>query len=397
MAAPPPPTPVHLIRAHSHPLSALFVSEDNERIYSGDASGRVVVTSTRSLRALVAWNPHSDGLLGLQEHRNQIITHARDNKIHVWALPPPPAPLQLGASAAVPDLPVPDLLYSLDVNALNYCRFSLLSSHHDAFLLAVPNLVESSLADVWSLPSKERLHAAIGKPTPGAPAPKDGRGGIIMSMSLLPPDVPSSPSSSQSSALRLLAAYESGAVKLWTYDASKNEGRSTSIEGIAWQCTWEAKAHVESTMAMAVSRDLSFALSISADHLIGKYDLSALEKDPTLKPEPHRTKHPGNGSLAIHDAGRVCAVGGWDGRIRLYSTKTFKPLGTLTYHKDSVQALAFAHAQLRETDGGPLPQEDVDDDEDMTSSEKRARARWLVSGGKDGRVAIWELVDFSRR
>jgi hypothetical protein len=27
-----------------------------------------------------------------------------------------------------------------------------------------------------------------------------------------------------------------------------------------------------------------------------------------------RTKHPGNGAVAFHDDGRVCAIGGWDGR-----------------------------------------------------------------------------------
>lgn len=28
----------------------------------------------------------------------------------------------------------------------------------------------------------------------------------------------------------------------------------------------------------------------------------------------HRTKNPGNGSVAIRDDGKVCAVGGWDGK-----------------------------------------------------------------------------------
>jgi hypothetical protein len=49
----------------------------------------------------------------------------------------------------VPDLPTPGLVYSMDVNALNYCRFSLLSlsSGEDsdpAALIALPNLVDSS-------------------------------------------------------------------------------------------------------------------------------------------------------------------------------------------------------------------------------------------------------------
>lgn len=80
-------------------------------------------------------------------------SHARDNKLHVWRLPIKRGPTSLGGSAALPGLPTPQLLYSLDVNALNYCRFSLLvlkrrdpsEPETGQALIAVPNLVESSL------------------------------------------------------------------------------------------------------------------------------------------------------------------------------------------------------------------------------------------------------------
>lgn len=35
-----------------------------------------------------------------------------------------------------------------------------------------------------------------------------------------------------------------------------------------------------------------------------------------------RTKHPGNGAVAFHDDGRVCAIGGWDGRCVPLPTNT---------------------------------------------------------------------------
>lgn len=87
-------------------------------------------------------------------------------------------------------------------------------------------------------------------------------------------------------------------------------------------------------------------------------------------------------------------------RIRLYSTKTFKQLGTLDYHKNGVQALTFA--RIDEGGSGVAPgwtgeggDEDEDEDDDgFSSSEIEARKRWLVAGGKDGRVSIWELMDF---
>ena len=81
-----------------------------------------------------------------------IRSHGRDNKLYAWTA--------VFASQAVADaaagvnVTAPTLLYSLDVNALNFCRFSLLplglhesspSSSRGSALVAVPNLVESSL------------------------------------------------------------------------------------------------------------------------------------------------------------------------------------------------------------------------------------------------------------
>jgi len=134
--------------------------------------------------------------------------------------------------------------------------------------------------------------------------------------------------------------------------------------------------------------------------------------------------------------------------VRLFSTKSFKPLGTLIYHKGAVQTLAFAHAcpsptrrhgqkgggdgagseegrrdpdvgtaDTSETDHsrsstGPVSGYDRDrddtvdrssssssddDDDEMSAEEKAHRSRWLVSGGKDGRVAVWALMDFNAR
>ena len=110
--------------------------------------------------------------------------------MHVWSRAEDVPDIRIGGAANVSDLPVPVLRQSMDVNALNFCRFSLLESTGDGnsgggALIALPNLVESSLvshcdddtsatgvcadvvcafhkADIWSLPSGERVHAAIG-------------------------------------------------------------------------------------------------------------------------------------------------------------------------------------------------------------------------------------------
>ncbi|KAG1718218.1 WD40-repeat-containing domain protein, partial [Suillus lakei] len=394
----PSPSPTHLLRSHSSAVSTLFISTDNERLYSGDGAGQVVVTSTRSLRPLASWKAHSDSVLGVEEWGSQIITHGRDNKIHVWIRPEESASIRQGP-ATLSDLSTPTICYSLDVNALNYCKFSFLEVSKQEGLLAVPNLVESALADIWSLPSRQRLHAAIGDSLDtSATTFSDGRSGsksgIIMSMHLFyaPSSAPSS--STSVNELRLLCAYEDGGIALRKRTAPENK---QTVEGRGWEVLWKSKLHVESVMAMAVSLDRTFALTVSADHLVGRYDLLQGASDGIA----FKTKHPGNGAIAIRGDGRVCAIGGWDGKVRLYSTKTFKLLGTLTHHKQGCQAVTFAcpmdppfgNAPLRED----LREDDSSDDEDeMTVEEKRARARWLIAGSADAKVSIWALMSFEK-
>jgi hypothetical protein len=89
-----------------------------------------------------------------------------------------------------------------------------------------------------------------------------------------------------------------------------------------------------SVMAMKVSRSNDFALTISADNLVCRYnllvralsnqtlyffkiiiwELQAKNSSPEIDFIARRTKHSGNGSLAIRDDGKVTAVGGWDGK-----------------------------------------------------------------------------------
>jgi hypothetical protein len=113
----------------------------------------------------------------------RVSRHGRDNKLFLWQrIEELPLSARIGGSADLPSLPTPALSCSMDVNALNFCRFSLLQDTQESrALVAIPNLVDSSTvslgihegltiipihvfqADVWALPSKDRLHAAIGQ------------------------------------------------------------------------------------------------------------------------------------------------------------------------------------------------------------------------------------------
>ncbi len=79
-------------------------------------------------------------------------SHGRDNKLHVWLrVIELPESAKLGDTAANLDLPGPQLSYSMDVNALNYCRFSLMPMQLEAedrkALVALPGLIDSSVVN----------------------------------------------------------------------------------------------------------------------------------------------------------------------------------------------------------------------------------------------------------
>jgi len=268
----------------------------------------------------------------------------------------------LGESATVAHA-VPDKTFSMDVNALNFCRFSLLpDAGNSTALLALPNLAESSLADIWELPAASRRHGSIGI----YESPEEngtGKKGIIMALHLFRPD-----------GMRLLAAYESGHVILW----------QSSSEHLKWTPIWRAKAHGESVMGMSVSEDQTFALSVSADDLLVRYGISSHDAEDVERVREHTSRHAGNGTVAIRDDGRVCAVGGWDGNIRIFSTKAFKALGTLKYHREGCSALAFMHELTDNSESDP---------EGMTTAGD-SHANWLIAGGRDSRVSIWKLMEF---
>ncbi|KAJ6505919.1 hypothetical protein DFH09DRAFT_1200587 [Mycena vulgaris] len=69
----------------------------------------------------------------------------------------------------------------------------------------------------------------------------------------------------------------------------------------------------------------------------------------------------------------------YDGhKIRLYSTKSMKPLGTLRYHENGCQAVEFARAE-----SGGEAEDDGDDYDELSAAERGARGRWPAAGAKD--------------
>ncbi|KAG8798026.1 ASTRA complex subunit, partial [Serendipita sp. 399] len=274
------PTPLHIIRSHQAQINCVVFSEDNERLYSADIEGWVVLTSTRTLRPLARWQAHTESTIAVQEWNEFIVTHGRDHKLHVWSCVV--QPIEVVESVNVERVvSAPPLLYSLDVNALNFCKFDLFAkSGENTAVLAVPNLVDSNYIDLWELPSRDRLHAAIGKKhlqEAGSGDSNDTRLKLGAVMTVYVFEV--TPPNQSTATLNTLMGYEDGSVILYRREV---DNRLKTVEGQGWNLVWRVREHLESVMAMALDPHYIFALSVSADAKIVKYNLS--EEIPDANP-----------------------------------------------------------------------------------------------------------------
>lgn len=258
--------------------------------------------------------------------------------------------------------PAPWLLHTLTVNTLNFCSFAMCHTPgpEDSIFIAVPGL-QDGMINITSLPSESRV-ATI-------PQPKDLHTGMLMAVTLTHLD---------NGDLVVLAGYETGHVARWQ---QQNQH---------WTCTYLPKPHSQPVLSLSLSQELGSCFSSSADAVIARHSLL-----PDSNPETKllQTKHAGQQSLTIRSDGKIFATAGWDGRVRVYSTKTMTELAVLKWHKEGVYAVGFA--KIVEGDDGEGQGDDADGGQVVSVRDRRKqremRTHWLAAGSKDGKVSLWEI------
>ncbi|SCV73326.1 BQ2448_7252 [Microbotryum intermedium] len=385
-----PPSPVYILRGHTAQISCVKFSHDGTALYSGDVEGWVIVWELSSFRPQLVWKPHVAGILTIEEFDAGLLTHGRDNKIHHFQLPKLLKSITRSAASAVPSVKEPTPLdpdWSMDVNAMAYCQMSLfkIAQEHvgekekgkgkEKALVAVPALTKDEQVDIFHLPSFSRVHRSVGE------------GCFIGSKTVMGVQLFTGPHSP--SQLHLLAAYEDGRIALFSYTSSQQSAFSPPTnyrsESEGWDLKWTSKGHREAAMSLALSPDRKEAWSIGADHYLCRYRLFEEEEDKRL--DRFEMTGPGKSMVNVRDDGRIVAVSGWDGAAQIFSTKSGKPLAVLTYHRTSLQALAFGPTK-QQARRDPDSDSDSDDEEGMGSRLQRA---WLATGGKDERISLWDI------
>lgn len=168
------------------------------------------------------------------------------------------------ASSLRAALRTPELILSIDINALNYCRFSLVATGRQ-LAVAIPHTLESAYIDVMYIDldtcQVSRAYSAIGVPDTGsAEALQESRAAIVMAVHLFAAAPLPASEKGQSKALgqggmRLLLGYEDGRITLWRQTHSTPLGTVASQEGedryqafalfasSDWQVQWTRAKH----------------------------------------------------------------------------------------------------------------------------------------------------------
>ncbi|KAL9098183.1 MAG: hypothetical protein Q9163_006106 [Psora crenata] len=396
----PPPQPTFVLRGHSAQIHALHFTPSNIRLLTADADGWVVSWNLAYMRATAAWRAHSNAILGLGSWgSDRVITHGRDNRLLVWQLGSSDEArldkiLPVDGIAAQPKQPW--LLHALPVNALNFCPFAMCydgmpqtgsavkdANAVDPILIAVPNAIDNGGVDIFQLPSQKRAATIY--------SDRSTTTGMVMALNIL----------AETTRIQVAAGFESGHTMVFLQ----------ADPGASFERLYCAQPHTQPVLSMAISPCRDHYVSSSADAQIAKHPLPS-EKSifkTDFKPiKISATKHAGQQGISYRSDGKIFATAGWDSAVRVYSARTLKEVAVLRWHKEGCYSTAFAAiqppAKCAADDGHSTRTEESDNTADLapkTSSgissvqlkrDETARStHWLVAGGKDGKVSLWNI------
>lgn len=211
-----------------------------------------------------------------------------------------------------------------------FCRCQIIESEN---LLFLPQ--KDAQIDVHTLDGKKVMNLSL---------PQDIKPGEVMCFKHL--DI--------SNNQYLLAAYESGDVFIWDLKTQK------SISSLKLR-----------EFPLALDYDLTLGRGIygNSSESIQVFSISKADMKISLKCEIIM-KNAGVNVLKIRNDKKVFVSGGWDGRLRVYSWKSLRPLAVLTEHKAALQDICFSDCAIN-----------------LWSSPI------MAAGGLDSAVTLWDIYN----
>ncbi|XP_015602838.1 guanine nucleotide-binding protein subunit beta-like protein 1 [Cephus cinctus] len=316
-----PPDPIYLLRGDMGPVHSLLfrVSPYIEHLYAAAESGKIHIWDLRRNKVFSKFIVGKNPCLNLHIIGDErLITQEKGGTVNLWN----------------PSKAIWVQEKSIDTGYCGFCRSQMLSED----ILLVP-LKESSIGAFSLKTCSIEYKLEPSQLTEGAT-----NLGEVMTLK---------PIVLQDKEL-VLISYESGDIALWDISAKKV---------INW-------LKVESC-PMAVEFDMSHMRGIvgSPTEKLQVFDLS---KTHVLSLKTTLTlKNPGTSVITTRPDAKVFTAGGWDGRLRIFSWKTLRPLVVLDQHRATILDVVYSNSKVEAYDSKCV----------------------MAAAGKDGTVSLWNLYN----
>jgi WD40 repeat protein len=356
---------------------------------TGGGDGCVKVWDLVSRRPVLSFTPHgAKSILSLSAlpQRERLVSCGRDGTVKTWdinalsAAAPNPGGVDAGTGIGVVSAWNHGPEAVLDAGFGQFCNACTDSMRLDANVILAPagGDGDDSSFVVWD------LRADPAKTPAARITPADSTGGMLCSLAYLSQDPAvmaggggggggCGGSRSDESGPVAVAGYENGVVKRLCL-RTRRVMSETATDGESPALTVAALAQPGKQRTLIAGGGGGQGLAVArmtADAATRDPAAEGTAKDSRKAQQRHSVELPSAGTsvVRLRSDGRLLFTGHWDCSVRLWDTKRLKPLAVVRFHRDSVYAGDFAPA-------GPA-------------------GHWLATGGKDGCVALWDLLAHS--
>uniref|UniRef100_A0A2M4BU48 Putative g-protein beta subunit-like protein gnb1l n=1 Tax=Anopheles marajoara TaxID=58244 RepID=A0A2M4BU48_9DIPT len=318
-----PPDPVFCLKPPETTSYFSLCFRTPEHLYAGTAKGTVQLWELQTNRTSYQLTVGKSSVLNLAHTtEDALLTQEKDGTVKLWAL-------------ATSDYV---LRHEISTEHVGFCRMA-----HDAKTNTVIVAREGSAVSV--LCAKTFSETMRFKPT--AELEQTGPFGNIMCFQ---------PIELQSQRY-LLAGYESGALALWDYRTGRAVGEPARFVTADADCllTLDYDPVTNRGICGGSSDKLAlFAIDRKTQQVAAKSEI------PLKNAGVHRVR--------IRKDLKVFASAGWDGRIRIFSWKSLRPLAVLTEHRGELLDIAYSQGIVT-----------------------MWNAPVMAAAGTDGQISLWDL------
>lgn len=317
-----PPDPVFCLKPPEHSSYHSLCFRTPEHLYAGTLKGTVQLWELQTNRTSYQLSVGSSPILNLAHTEDALITQEKDGAVKLWNL----------ADAGYV------LHNEIATEQVGFCRLAYDSQTNTVIISRDQSSISVLCAKTFSETMRFSPLANDEKPLPF---------GSVMCLQTI----------EIQHQRYLLAGYESGVLALWNLSTGRLVGEPARFITAEGDCLFTVDYDpITNRGICGGSSDKLFVFSI---------DRKTLQVVPKSE---IGIKNPGVNRVRIRKDLKVFSSAGWDGRIRIFSWKSLRPLAVLTEHKGELLDITYSEGKVM-----------------------MWNAPVMAAAGSDGQISLWDL------